>query len=79
MAQEEKKIGIEIKGPTILHGKRAMLTRGKNDIVGVLLSNSSQMGKGDFVFQFTDNNGVKCVSPVTKEELENIQDCLIDY
>lgn len=76
---QEKKVGPEIHGPTILHGKRARLMRGDNEVVGVLLSNSSQVGSENMTFKFNDANGVTCISPVTSDELENIQDALLDY
>jgi hypothetical protein len=76
---QEKKIGPEIHGPTTLHGKRARLMRGDTEVVGVLLSNSSQTSSDNMVFQFVDANGVKSISQVTADELDNIQDALIDY
>jgi len=76
---QEKKIGPEIHGPTTLHGKRARMMRGDNEVVGVLLSNSSQISSENMIFQFVDANGTKCISPVTSDELDNIQDSLLDY
>ena len=76
---QEKKEGIEIHGPTTLHGKRARLMRGDNEVVGVLLSNDHQINSKNMIFQFVDANGGKCISPVTSDELENIQDALLDY
>jgi len=75
----EKKIGIEIHGPTTLHGKRAKLLRGENEVVGVLLSNDSQITSDNLVFQFIGANGAKCISPVSADELLNIEECLLDY
>ena len=77
--EKEKKVGIEIHGPTTLHGKRARLTRGDQEVVGVLLSNSSQISSENMTFKFTDANGTNCISPVTSDELDNIQDALLDY
>ncbi len=76
---QEKKIGPVIHGPTTLHGKRARLMRGENEIVGVLLAQNHQKNSENMVFQFVDANGTKCISPVTSDELDNIQDALLDY
>lgn len=77
--KQEKKFGIEIHGPTTLHGKRAKLMRGDNEVVGVLLSNDSQVNSKNLVFQYVDINGVKSISPVTADEMENIEESLLDY
>ena len=77
--KQEKKVGPVIHGPTTLHGKRARLMRGENEVVGVLLSNSSQISSENMIFQYLDASGAKCISPVTNDELENIQDALLDY
>lgn len=79
MADSQEKKGPEIHGPTTLHGKRAKLVRGDTEVVGVLLSNSSQVSSENMIFQFNDVNGNKCISPVTSDELDNIQDALLDY
>ena len=76
---QEKKIGVEIHGPTTIHGKRAMLTRGDEEVVGVLLSQDHKKDSRNIVFQFVDANGAKCISPVTSDELDNIDDALLDY
>ena len=75
----EKKVGIEIHGPTTLHGKRARLVRGENEVVGILLANDSQTSSKNLVFQFVDANGAKCVSPVSADEMLNIEESLLDY
>ncbi len=77
--EQDKKVGPEIYGPTTLHGKRARLKRGDNEVVGVLLSNDHQVNSKNMIFQFVDANGTKCISPVTSDELDNIQDALLDY
>jgi hypothetical protein len=76
---ESKKDGIEIKGPKILHGKRAMFTRNEKEVVGILLSKTHQVSSSEFIFKFKDENGATCVSPVTKEEMKFIEDYLLDY
>jgi len=76
---KEKKVGIEIHGPSILHGKRARLVRGENEVVGVILANDHQVNSKKLVFQFVDANGAKCISPVTADELQNIEEALLDY
>ncbi len=77
---EKKKIfGKAFHGPTVLHGKRARLIRGENEVVGILLSNDHQINSDNFVFQYVDQNGVKCVSPVTSDELQDIDEALMDY
>ena len=76
---KEKKVGVEVYGDAVLHGKRAVLTRGENEVTGVLLANDHQKKSENMVFQFKDANGVSCVSPVTKTEMKNIEDYLIDY
>ena len=58
---KDKKVGIEIHGPSILHGKRARLIRGENEVTGILLANDSQVNSKNMVFQFVDSNGVKCM------------------
>ena len=77
--KKEKKIGIEIHGPKVLHGKRARLMRGENEVVGVLLANDHQTDSKNLVFQFVNEHGTKCISPVTGDELRDIEDCLLDY
>jgi len=68
---------IEIHGDTILHGKKAVLTRGNKEVTGVLLANDSQVKSEKLVFQFVNKDGVSCISPVTKEEVEHIDEYLI--
>ena len=41
--KKEKKVGTEIHGPDILHGKRVRLTRGEREVVGILLANDHQV------------------------------------
>ena len=77
--KKEKKVSAEIHGPRILHGKRAMLTRGEEEVVGVLLANDHQTDSKNMVFQFTDRNGIKSISPITSDEMENIEESLLDY
>ena len=77
--EEKKKIGVEIRGPKVLHGKRARLMGGENEVVGVLLANDHQINSDKFVFQYVDANGAKCVSPLTSDEMDNINEALIDY
>jgi hypothetical protein len=80
MTNEQKKPdGPVIHGPTTLHGKRARLMRGDNEVVGVLLSNDHQVNSKNMIFKFNDANGKTCISPVTSDELENINDALMDY
>ena len=80
MADNQKnKNGIEIHGPSILHGKRARLVRGENEVVGVILANDHQINSKNLVFQFVDANGAKCISPITADELQNIEEALLDY
>lgn len=80
MAEEQSKPdGPVIHGPTTLHGKRARLMRGDNEVVGVLLSNDHQINSKKMIFKFNDANGKTCISPVTSDELDNIQDALLDY
>ena len=79
MVDREKKIGIEIHGPTTLHGKRARLMRCEREVVGVLLANDHQTNSKNMTFSFTDANGTKCISPVTSDEMDNINDALLDY
>ena len=76
---KDKKIGVEIRGPSVLHGKRARLTRNEQEVIGVLLANDSQVNSDSFTFQYTDLNGAKCISHVTSDELHNIDEYLIDY
>jgi hypothetical protein len=76
---KEKKVGVEIHGPNILHGKRARLVRGEQEVIGVLLANDSQVNSDKFAFQFVNKHGVKSISQVTKDELQNIDEYLIDY
>ena len=76
---QEKKVGIEIHGPSILHGKRARLIRGENEVVGVILANDHQVNSKNLVFQFVDANGVKCISPISADEMQNIEESLLDY
>jgi len=77
--KKEKQAGVEIHGPTTLHGKRARMVRGEEEVVGVLLSNDHQVNSKNMVFQFKDANGVKCISPVTADELMNMDEYLLDY
>ena len=79
VTEKKKKVGIEIHGPTILHGKRARFMRGENEVVGVLLANDHQVNSDKFVFQFVDKNGTTCVSQLTSDELKNIDDALVDF
>lgn len=76
---EKKKTGIEIHGNTSLHGKRARLVRGDVEVAGVLLSQDNKVNTRNMIFQFVDANGKKSISPVTSDEMDNIQDALLDY
>ena len=77
--EKKKNKNLEIRAPKTLHGKRARMIRGDVEVCGVLMSNDHQISSDNLVFQFKDENGNKCVSPISKEEYESIEDYLMDF
>jgi hypothetical protein len=77
MAKEKKE--IVVKSKVVLHGKRARLIRGENEVTGVLIAKDHQKNSNNFLFEFKDEKGNKCVSTVSKDELNDIEMYLLDY
>ena len=77
--KKKKNKNLEVRAPKTLHGKRASLIRGDVSVTGVLLANDHQVTSDNLVFQFKDANGNKCISPITKEEYESIDEYLLDF
>lgn len=69
----KKPVGPVITAPPTLHGKIAILVRGGEEVQGVLLSKDHQKTSDNFAFQWKDEQGKNCISPVTKEELDGIK------
>ena len=74
MAKKVEKVkGTVIKAPVSLHGRTVKLKRGEKEVVGVLLSKDVKGSLDKLAFQWNDENGNKCVSDVSGEELEKIK------
>jgi hypothetical protein len=69
----EKVQGTVIKAPVSLHGRTVKLTRVGKEVIGVLLSKDVKGSTDKLAFQWSDPNGVKCISDITAEELEKIK------
>lgn len=72
-AVEIKPVGPVITAPPSLHGRNIKLTRGGKRVNGVIISQDTQAGNDNFVFQWTDESGKNCISVVNGDELEKLK------
>ncbi len=70
--KEEKPTGPVIHAPETLNGRKVTLTRGGEEVRGVIMSNSGQFSNDELVFKWADKHGVASISPLTDEELKKL-------
>jgi len=73
VAEEAKPVGTVIIAPPSLHGRRVTLTRGGKKVDGIIMSQDSQAGNDNFVFQWKGEGGKNCISAVNGDELEKLK------
>lgn len=70
--KESKPVGPVVKAPPTLNGKIVKLVRLGKEVEGVLLL-STQGPSGDLSFQWKNDEGISCISAVTKDELKALE------
>ena len=72
-AADPKPVGPVITAPPSLHGSRIKLIRGGEEVSGIIISQDSQAGNDNFVFQWKDKTGKNCISAVDGDELTKLK------
>ena len=70
--EEVKPMGPVIHAAPTLNGKMVTLVREGEEVRGVLVSQSGQFQKDKLVFKWTSKNGTAAVSPLTNDELDEL-------